>query len=181
MLNYFGQGALLLADPAAVRNPFYLLAPEWLLLPMIGLATLATVIASQAVITGAFSMTPRPSSWATSRACRSSTPPARSRADLHSADERALMLGVIFLILTFQSSANLAEAYGVAVTGTMLITSCLVSAVILLLWKWPRWIMVPLLIGFLLLVDVLYFSANAPKIFSGGSFPVIAVSSSSSC
>ncbi len=174
MLNYFGQGALLLADPAAVRNPFYLLAPEWLLLPMIGLATLATVIASQAVITGAFSMT--------RQAIQLGYIP-RMQVQHTSSQEQgqiyiplmnwALMLGVIFLILTFQSSANLAEAYGVAVTGTMLITSCLVSAVILLLWKWPRWIMVPLLIGFLL-VDVLYFSANAPKILSGGSFPVIA-------
>lgn len=174
VLNYFGQGALLLADPAAVRNPFYLLAPEWLLLPMIGLATLATVIASQAVITGAFSMT--------RQAIQLGYIP-RMQVQHTSSQEQgqiyiplmnwALMLGVIFLILTFQSSANLAEAYGVAVTGTMLITSCLVSAVILLLWKWPRWIMVPLLIGFLL-VDVLYFSANAPKILSGGSFPVIA-------
>ncbi|MDQ7912248.1 potassium transporter Kup [Pseudomonas sp. 102515] len=174
VLNYFGQGALLLADPSAVRNPFYLLAPEWLLLPMIGLATLATVIASQAVITGAFSMT--------RQAIQLGYIP-RMQVQHTSSQEQgqiyiplmnwALMLGVIFLILTFQSSANLAEAYGVAVTGTMLITSCLVSAVILLLWKWPRWIMVPLLIGFLL-VDVLYFSANAPKILSGGSFPVIA-------
>ena len=174
VLNYFGQGALLLADPAAVRNPFYLLAPEWLLLPMIGLATLATVIASQAVITGAFSMTRQAIQLGYIPRMQIQHTSSQEQGQIYiPLMNWALMLGVIFLILTFQSSANLAEAYGVAVTGTMLITSCLVSAVILLLWKWPRWIMVPLLIGFLM-VDVLYFSANAPKIFSGGSFPVIA-------
>ena len=174
VLNYYGQGALLLADPAAVRNPFYLLAPEWLLLPMIGLATLATVIASQAVITGAFSMTRQAIQLGYIPRMQIQHTSSQEQGQIYiPLMNWALMLGVIFLILTFQSSANLAEAYGVAVTGTMLITSCLVSAVILLLWKWPRWIMVPLLIGFLL-VDVLYFSANAPKIFSGGSFPVIA-------
>lgn len=174
VLNYYGQGALLLADPAAVRNPFYLLAPEWLLLPMIGLATLATVIASQAVITGAFSMTRQAIQLGYIPRMQIQHTSSQEQGQIYiPLMNWTLMLGVIFLILTFQSSANLAEAYGVAVTGTMLITSCLVSAVILLLWKWPRWIMVPLLIGFLL-VDVLYFSANAPKIFSGGSFPVIA-------
>lgn len=174
VLNYFGQGALLLADPAAVRNPFYLLAPEWLLLPMIGLATLATVIASQAVITGAFSMTRQAIQLGYIPRMQIQHTSSQEQGQIYiPLMNWVLMLGVIFLILTFQSSANLAEAYGVAVTGTMLITSCLVSAVILLLWKWPRWVMVPLLIGFLL-VDLLYFSANAPKIFSGGSFPVIA-------
>jgi len=174
VLNYYGQGALLLADPAAVRNPFYLLAPEWLLLPMIGLATLATIIASQAVITGAFSMTRQAIQLGYIPRMQIQHTSSQEQGQIYiPLMNWTLMLGVIFLILTFQSSANLAEAYGVAVTGTMLITSCLVSAVILLLWKWPRWIMVPLLIGFLL-VDVLYFSANAPKIFSGGSFPVIA-------
>ncbi|KTS78590.1 potassium transporter Kup [Pseudomonas oryzihabitans] len=174
VLNYYGQGALLLADPAAVRNPFYLLAPEWLLLPMIGLATLATVIASQAVITGAFSMTRQAIQLGYIPRMQIQHTSSQEQGQIYiPLMNWTLMLGVIFLILTFQSSANLAEAYGVAVTGTMLITSCLVSAVILLLWKWPRWAMVPLLIGFLL-VDILYFSANAPKIFSGGSFPVIA-------
>ncbi|WP_459477507.1 potassium transporter Kup [Pseudomonas sp. No.117] len=174
VLNYFGQGALLLADPSAVRNPFYLLAPEWLLLPMIGLATLATVIASQAVITGAFSMTQQAIQLGYIPRMQIQHTSSQEQGQIYiPLMNWTLMLGVIFLILTFQSSANLAEAYGVAVTGTMLITSCLVSAVILLLWKWPRWAMVPLLIGFLL-VDLLYFSANAPKIFSGGSFPVIA-------
>ncbi|KTT35873.1 potassium transporter Kup [Pseudomonas oryzihabitans] len=174
VLNYYGQGALLLADPAAVRNPFYLLAPEWLLLPLIGLATLATVIASQAVITGAFSMTRQAIQLGYIPRMQIQHTSSQEQGQIYiPLMNWTLMLGVIFLILTFQSSANLAEAYGVAVTGTMLITSCLVSAVILLLWKWPRWAMVPLLIGFLL-VDILYFSANAPKIFSGGSFPVIA-------
>lgn len=174
VLNYFGQGALLLGDPTALRNPFYLLGPEWLLLPMIGLATLATVIASQAVITGAFSMTQQAIQLGYIPRMQIQHTSSQEQGQIYiPLMNWTLMLGVIFLILTFQSSANLAEAYGVAVTGTMLITSCLVAAVILLLWKWPRWVMVPLLIGFLL-VDLLYFSANAPKIFSGGSFPVIA-------
>jgi len=174
VLNYFGQGALLLGDAAALRNPFYLLAPEWLLLPMIGLATLATVIASQAVITGAFSMTQQAIQLGYIPRMQIQHTSSQEQGQIYiPLMNWALMLGVIFLILVFQSSGNLAEAYGVAVTGTMLITSCLVSAVILLLWRWPRWAMVPLLLGFLA-VDTLYFSANAPKIFSGGSFPVIA-------
>ncbi|WP_145009197.1 potassium transporter Kup [Pseudomonas oryzihabitans] len=174
VLNYFGQGALLLGDAEALRNPFYLLAPEWLLLPMIGLSTLATVIASQAVITGAFSMTQQAIQLGYIPRMQIQHTSSQEQGQIYiPLMNWTLMLGVIFLILTFQSSANLAEAYGVAVTGTMLITSCLVSAVILLLWKWPRWAMVPLLVGFVT-VDALYFSANAPKIFSGGSFPVIA-------
>ncbi|MDR6354376.1 K+ transporter [Pseudomonas psychrotolerans] len=138
VLNYFGQGALLLADPSAVRNPFYLLAPEWLLLPLIGLATLATVIASQAVITGAFSMTRQAIQLGYIPRMQIQHTSSQEQGQIYiPLMNWTLMLGVIFLILTFQSSANLAEAYGVAVTGTMLITSCLVSAVILLLWKWP--------------------------------------------
>ena len=174
VLNYFGQGAMLLQDPEAARNPFYLLAPGWALLPLVALSTLATVIASQAVISGAFSLTRQAIQLGYIPRMQIQHTSSQEQGQIYiPLMNWALMLGVIFLILTFQSSANLAEAYGVAVTGTMLITSCLVSAVILLLWKWPRWIMVPLLIGFLM-VDVLYFSANAPKIFSGGSFPVIA-------
>lgn len=174
VLNYFGQGALILNNPAAVRNPFYLLAPEWALLPMVGLATLATIIASQAVISGAFSLT--------RQAIQLGYVP-RMFIQHTSSEEQgqiyigmvnwALMAGVVLLVIGFESSSALAAAYGVAVTGTMLITTLLASAVVLLLWKTPRWLAIPLLLGFLL-VDGLYFAANAPKILQGGAFPVIA-------
>jgi KUP system potassium uptake protein len=174
VLNYFGQGALLLENPEAARNPFYLLAPSWALIPLVGLSTLATVIASQAVISGAFSLT--------RQAIQLGYIP-RMYIQHTSSDEQgqiyigavnwALMVGVVLLVLGFESSGALASAYGVAVTGTMLMTTILVSAVMLLLWKWPPILAVPVLIGFLL-VDGLYFAANVPKIVQGGAFPVIA-------
>ncbi|WP_371918965.1 potassium transporter Kup [Pseudomonas sp. B15(2017)] len=174
VLNYFGQGALLLDNPEAARNPFYLLAPGWALIPLVGLSTLATVIASQAVISGAFSLT--------RQAIQLGYIP-RMYIQHTSSDEQgqiyigavnwALMVGVVLLVLGFESSGALASAYGVAVTGTMLMTTILVSAVMLLLWKWPPVLAVPVLIGFLL-VDGLYFAANVPKIVQGGAFPVIA-------
>ena len=174
MLNYFGQGALLLGDPEAARNPFYLLAPSWALIPLVGLATLATVIASQAVISGAFSLTRQAIQLGyIPRMHIRHTSSAEQGQIYIGAVNWALMVGVILLVLGFESSGALASAYGVAVTGTMLMTTILMSAVILLLWKWPPLLAVPLLIGFLL-VDSLYFAANVPKIIQGGAFPVIA-------
>ncbi|WP_176507795.1 MULTISPECIES: potassium transporter Kup [Pseudomonas] len=174
VLNYFGQGAILLQNPDAARNPFYLLAPGWALLPMVGLATMATVIASQAVISGAFSLT--------RQAIQLGYIP-RMQIQHTSSDEQGqiyigavnwtLMVGVVLLVIGFESSGALAAAYGVAVTGTMLMTTILVSAVMLLLWKWPPVLAVPILVGFLL-VDGLFFAANVPKIVQGGAFPVLA-------
>ncbi|MFJ4444211.1 potassium transporter Kup [Pseudomonas sp. NPDC089422] len=174
VLNYFGQGAILLQNPEAARNPFYLLAPGWALLPMVGLATMATVIASQAVISGAFSLT--------RQAIQLGYIP-RMQIQHTSSDEQGqiyigavnwtLMVGVVLLVIGFESSGALAAAYGVAVTGTMLMTTILVSAVMLLLWKWPPVLMVPILFGFLF-VDGLFFAANVPKIVQGGAFPVLA-------
>ncbi|MCU0124412.1 potassium transporter Kup [Pseudomonas vlassakiae] len=174
VLNYFGQGALLLQNPDAARNPFYLLAPGWALLPMVGLATMATVIASQAVISGAFSLT--------RQAIQLGYIP-RMQIQHTSSDEQGqiyigavnwtLMVGVVLLVIGFESSGALAAAYGVAVTGTMLMTTILVAAVMLLLWKWPPMLAVPLVVCFLL-VDGLYFAANVPKIVQGGAFPVLA-------
>ncbi len=174
LLNYFGQGALLLENPEAIRNPFYLLAPDWALLPLILLATLATIIASQAVISGAFSLT--------HQAIQLGYIP-RMTVRHTSSDEQgqvyigavnwALMLGVVLLVLAFRSSGALAMAYGVAVTGTMLITTLLMGAVMLRLWKMPCWLALPLLLGFLL-VDGLFFAAGVPKIFDGGAFPILA-------
>ena len=174
VLNYFGQGALLLGDPEAARNPFYLLAPSWALIPLVGLSTLATVIASQAVISGAFSLTRQAIQLGyIPRMHIRHTSSAEQGQIYIGAVNWALMVGVILLVLGFESSGALASAYGVAVTGTMLMTTILVSAVILLLWKWPPLLAAPLLIGFLL-VDGLYFAANVPKIIQGGAFPVIA-------
>ena len=174
MLNYLGQGALLLGDPEAARNPFYLLAPSWALLPLVGLSTLATVIASQAVISGAFSLTRQAIQLGyIPRMYIQHTSSAEQGQIYIGAVNWSLMVGVVLLVLGFESSGALASAYGVAVTGTMLMTTILVSAVILLLWKWPPLLAVPLLFGFLL-VDGLYFAANVPKIIQGGAFPVIA-------
>jgi len=174
VLNYFGQGALLLGDPEAARNPFYLLAPSWALIPLVGLSTLATVIASQAVISGAFSLTRQAIQLGyIPRMHIRHTSSAEQGQIYIGAVNWSLMVGVILLVLGFESSGALASAYGVAVTGTMLMTTVLVSAVMLLLWKWPPFIAVPLSIAFLL-VDGLYFAANVPKIVQGGAFPVIA-------
>ncbi|MCE5984739.1 potassium transporter Kup [Pseudomonas sp. LF19] len=174
VLNYFGQGALILGNPEAVRNPFYLLAPDWALLPMIALASLATIIASQAVISGAFSLTRQAIQLGYVPRMFIQHTSSQEQGQIYIGTVNwALMVGVVLLVIGFESSGALAAAYGVAVTGTMLITTLLSSAVVLLLWKAPRWLAVPLLLGFLL-VDSLYFAANAPKIFQGGAFPVIA-------
>ncbi|YCH22259.1 potassium transporter Kup [Pseudomonas sp. D1-3] len=173
ILNYFGQGALLLSDPEAVRNPFYLLAPGWALIPLIGLSTVATIIASQAVITGAFSVT--------RQAIQLGYVPRMQILHTSSAEQgqiyiplinSLLLVGVVLLVLGFQSSSGLAGAYGVAVTGTMLCTTLLVSSVILLLWRWPKVLAVPLLAVFLL-VDGIFFAANVPKIIGGGAVPMV--------
>jgi KUP system potassium uptake protein len=171
VLNYFGQGALLLNNPEAIENPFYLLTPAWALMPMVLLATAATVIASQAVISGAFSV-----------ASQSVQMGFLPRMEIRQTSDKAqgqiyvpftnwtLFLSVIFLVLTFQSSSNLAAAYGIAVTGTMMIDTLLIAFVIVA-WRWSP-ILVFLLIGSFFIVDLAYFSANAMKIPQGGWFPL---------
>ena len=174
VLNYFGQGALVLESPEAARNPFYLLAPDWALLPLIGLSTAATVIASQAVISGAFSMTLQAIQLGYIPRMHIQHTSSDAQGQIYiGAVNWALMVGVILLVLGFESSGALASAYGVAVTGTMLCTTILVSSVMLLLWKWPAYLAVPLLLA-LLFVDGLFFAANVPKVIQGGAFPVIA-------
>ncbi len=172
LLNYYGQGALLLRDPATAQNPFYLLAPDWALVPMVVLATLATVIASQAVISGAFSVArqsvqlgylPRMSIVQTSD---------RERGQIYVPfTNLTLYLAVMALVLGFGSSSNLAAAYGIAVTGTMMIDTILVGFVALLLWRWKPWVVFPL-IGAFLVVDIAFFSANIVKVAQGGWFPL---------
>ncbi|HSM98537.1 MAG TPA: potassium transporter Kup, partial [Gallionella sp.] len=172
LLNYFGQGAMLLHDPQAIANPFYLLAPAWALIPMVLLATAATVIASQAVISGAFSI-----------ANQSVQMGYLPRMEIRQTSDKAqgqiyvpftnwtLYLAVVFLVLAFQSSGSLAAAYGIAVTGTMTITTLLLAFVIVLFWRWPLAIAIPV-IAVLLAVDLTYFAANALKIPQGGWFPI---------
>ncbi len=172
LLNYYGQGALLLRDPATAQNPFYLLAPAWALVPMVILATLATVIASQAVISGAFSVArqsvqlgylPRMSIVQTSD---------KERGQIYVPfTNLTLYLAVMALVLGFRSSSNLAAAYGIAVTGTMMIDTILVGFVALLLWRWKPWVVFPL-IGAFLVVDFAFFSANIVKVAQGGWFPL---------
>ncbi len=173
LLNYFGQGALLLAQPGAIENPFFLLAPDWARIPMVVLATLATVIASQAVISGAFSVA--------MQAIRMGYLPRMQiiHTSAHEAGQVyipmtnwSLYVSVMALVIGFQSSSNLAAAYGIAVTGTMMIDTLLVAMVMRLLWRWNRWL-VFLVVGSLFLVDLAFFAANAMKIPQGGWFPLL--------
>jgi len=174
MLNYFGQGALLLENPEAARNPFYLLAPAWALLPMIALATLSTIIASQAVISGAFSLSRQAIQLGYIPRMQVQHTSSAAQGQIYiGVVNWALMVAVVLLVIGFGSSGALAAAYGVAVTTTMLIDTVLVAAVMLLLWKTPRWLAIPVLAGFLI-VDAMFFSANVPKILQGGAFPVVA-------
>ena len=173
ILNYFGQGALILQHPESVKNPFYLLAPEWMLYPLIVLATLAAVIASQAVITGAFSV---------SRQALQLGYLPRMHVEHTSESEEGqiymprvnwgLMLAVMALVLSFKSSGNLAAAYGLAVTGDMVITTLLAGIVFHHIWGWSK-LRTGLLVSLFLVVDVAFFSANVLKIPDGGWVPLI--------
>lgn len=173
VLNYFGQGAMILHNPEAAHNPFYLLAPSWALIPLLILATLATVIASQAVISGAFSLTRQAMQLGFIPRMFVQHTSSREKGQIYIAGVNwALMVGVVLLVLDFESSSALASAYGVAVTGTMLVTTLLLGAVIWLHWRWPLWLAIPFFC-LLLLIDGLFFAANLPKVFQGGAFPVI--------
>lgn len=172
MINYLGQGALLLADPAAVANPFYLMAPEWGRVPLLLLATCATVIASQAVISGAFSLTqqaiqlgflPRMNIVHTSE---------RARGQIYLPFVNwVLLVFVVCLVVGFGNSSNLASAYGIAVTGSMTIDTILAGLVMVKLWGW-RNPLVKAMIGTFLVMDLSFFFANAGKIPHGGWFPL---------
>jgi KUP system potassium uptake protein len=173
LLNYFGQGALVLNDPAAIKNPFYLLAPDWALVPLLVLATAAAIIASQAVVSGAFSLT--------RAAIQMGYCP---RLTIEHTSERAigqiyvpfinwtLLAAVIVLVIGFHSSDNLAGAYGIAVTLAMLIDSILIFVVMRQLWDWPTWIAIAIATP-LALVDLTFLSSNATKIPEGGWFPIL--------
>jgi KUP system potassium uptake protein len=172
-LNYLGQGALVFANPQAVENPFFLLYPDWALIPMVVLATLATVIASQAVITGAYSLT--------SQAIQLGLLP---RFEVrHTSAEQAgqiymprvnglLLLGVLLLVALFRSSSALASAYGIAVTGTMVVTCAMAFIVIWRMWRWSAIAAAGLIVPFLV-IDLTFLSANMLKVVQGGWVPLL--------
>jgi KUP system potassium uptake protein len=173
LLNYFGQGALLISNPTAIENPFYLLAPDWAMYPMLILSTLATVIASQAVISGAFSVTRQA---ITLGYC------PRMNIRHTSGDEMGqvyvpavnwlLMVAVFILVISFKSSSALASAYGIAVTGTMIVDTILAFIVIQALWQWNKVTSFGFLSTFLV-IDFLFFSSNSLKIPTGGWLPLV--------
>jgi KUP system potassium uptake protein len=173
VLNYFGQGALLLHNPAAIQNPFYLLAPAWALYPMVALATVATVIASQAVISGAFSITRQAIQLGYSPRMEVLQTSDREIGQIYLPGINwALLLAVVLLVLGFRSSTNLGAAYGIAVTGTMVITTVLAFIVVRHQWGWG-WVKSGLLITVFLIIDLAFFAANAIKIEDGGWFPLV--------
>lgn len=168
ILNYFGQGALLLNNPEAMSNPFYLLSPQWGLAPLVLLSTMASVIASQALISGVFSLTRQAIQLGF---CPRLTIVHTSSQEMGQiyipAMNWALFLGVIWLVLTFKNSSNLASAYGIAVTGTMVITTLLAYEVARTKWQWS-WVMAILVFGGFLIMDVAFLGANLFKLFHGG-------------
>jgi len=172
-LNYFGQGALLLADPAAVQNPFFRMAPEWALIPLVLLATMATVIASQALISGAFSITKQVIQLGYLPRLNIQHTSVREAGQIYIPFVNwGLFVAIVLAVVMFRSSSNLAAAYGIAVTLDMLITTILTFFVIRYGWKYP----LPLCIaatGAFFIVDFAFFSSNLLKLFAGGWFPLL--------
>jgi KUP system potassium uptake protein len=173
VLNYMGQGALLLSNPHAAINPFYLLAPDALRLPLVILATVATIIASQAVISGAFSVTHQAVQLGFLPRLRTEHTSEKALGQIYiPVVNWGLLLMVIVLVLGFRASSNLASAYGIAVTGTMLITSIMLGVMMIYVWKWNRMIAVGATALFVV-VDSAYFASNVTKIPDGGWFPLL--------
>ncbi|MDO8298904.1 potassium transporter Kup, partial [Lacisediminimonas sp.] len=173
LINYFGQGALLLSNPGAVANPFYLLAPEWAMFPLVVLSTVATIIASQAVISGAFSITQQAIQLGYSPRLEIQHTSDREIGQVYLPGINWLLLvAIIALVIGFGSSSKLAAAYGIAVTGTMLITNILAIAVAIRLWEWSP---VRAVLGALpfICIDLGFFLANSVKIPDGGWFPLV--------
>jgi KUP system potassium uptake protein len=172
-LNYLGQGALVLADPTAIENPFFLLYPDWALLPMVVLATVATVIASQAVITGAYSLS--------QQAIQLGLLPRleiRHTSEAHYGQiymprvNFILLVGVLFLVMMFRSSSALASAYGIAVTGTMVVTGIMAFFVIWKVWQWSVPAAAALMTPFLV-IDLTFLGSNLLKVYEGGWVPLV--------
>jgi KUP system potassium uptake protein len=173
LLNYFGQGALVLRDPAAALNPFYLLAPRPLLYPLIALATVAAVIASQALISGAFSLTQQCVQLGYSPRVTIIHTSAHEAGQIYIPEVNgALMISCLLVVIGFGSSTALGAAYGIAVTGTMAITTVLFAVVAATRWRWPRWRALSLA-GAFLAIDLAFLSSNALKIAHGGWVPLV--------
>lgn len=173
LLNYLGQGALILSNPEAVNNPFFLLAPEWALLPLVILSTIATVIASQAVITGAFSIVRQAIQLGLLPRLEITHTSATQEGQIYIGRiNRLLLIGVLLLVIAFKSSSALASAYGIAVTGTMVVTTSLAFVVVWRKWKWPLWAAL-LLITVFLTIDLAFLAANLMKVVDGGWVPLV--------
>ena len=172
-LNYFGQGALLLSNPEAVKNPFYLMAPEWALVPLVLLATMATVIASQALITGAFSVTKQVIQLGYLPRLNVQHTSVRDTGQIYiPLVNWVLFVTIVLAVVLFRSSSNLAAAYGIAVTTDMLITTILTFYVIRYGWKYPLWLCIAATSIFFV-VDFAFFASNLMKLFAGGWFPLV--------
>lgn len=173
LLNYFGQGALLLVSPDKSDNPFFRMAPDWALLPLVGLATAATVIASQALISGAFSATRQAIQMGFLPRARIVHTSLRDMGQIYVPSVNwTLFGGIVLAVLLFKSSGNLAAAYGIAVTMQMLITTIMTFFVVRFSWKYPLALCL-LSTGFFLVVDLAYFSSNMLKVVDGGWFPLV--------
>ena len=172
-INYFGQGALLLEDPEAVKNPFFNMAPDWALLPLVGLATMATVIASQALITGAFSVTKQVIQLGYLPRLNIRHTSVSDTGQIYIPFVNwGLFTAIVLAVVMFKSSSNLAAAYGIAVTLDMLITTVLTFFVIRYGWKYPLALCVAAT-GWFFIVDLAFFSSNLLKLFAGGWFPLL--------
>lgn len=173
LLNYFGQGALLIADPKTIDNPFYRLAPEWALIPLIILASCATIIASQAVISGVFSITSQAVQLGYIPRLRIKHTSKEEFGEVYlSKINLFLFAGVVLLILGFKNSESLAHAYGISVTGAMLVDTILASYLLITIRKWNKLIFIPVFLV-LLIIDVVFLSSNLIKFFEGGWFPIV--------
>src|SRR5260221_6944507 len=164
ILNYFGQGALMLGDPKTAVNPFYLMAPDWARLPLVAIATAATIIASQAVISGAFSVTHQAVQLGFLPRLKTEHTRATAVGQIYiPAVNWGLLFMVILLVLGFRESGRLASAYGIAVTGTILITTIMLGFLVFQIWRWNR-VLATLTIGTFLIFDSVYFASNITKI-----------------
>ena len=173
VINYFGQGGLLLRDPAAVANPFYLLAPRVLLIPLVVVATMAAIVASQALISGAFSLTQQSVQLGYTPRVTIIHTSAKEAGQIYIPEiNKALAIGTLLLVLGFRTSTALGAAYGVAVTGTMAITTILFYQIARHRWGWPRWRAMGFL-AFFLAIDLMFFTANLIKVEHGGWVPLL--------
>ena len=172
-LNYFGQGALLLQNPQAVKNPFYLMAPDWALIPLVVLATMATVIASQALISGAFSVTKQVIQLGYLPRLQVQHTSVKDTGQIYLPFVNwGLFVAIVLAVVMFKSSSNLAAAYGIAVCTDMLITTVLTFYVVRYAWRYPLWLCIAAT-GFFFVVDFAFWASNMLKLFDGGWFPLL--------